>query len=282
MKLGVSTKIKMEQIDCKVESSKPVIFDTHAHVSASAFDNDRDSVIERAEGAGVRFLEVGFDEESSSKSIVLAESIGMYCSLGIHPHDAERDEPLQRRWDSIKALALSSRRVKAIGEIGLDYFRNLSPRQSQMECFAMGLELARELRLPVILHQRDAHLDLISIVEGHRLDTSLIFHCFSQDITYARRCLDIGGYIGIGGPITYPANSHLRELMKYIPRDRLLVETDCPYLAPQGNRGKRNEPSYITEVVDLVAALLGCTFSEIAERTSQNGRRAFGITDEKW
>ena len=272
----------MEQNDCKSQFREPVVFDTHAHVSVSAFDDDRDPVIKRAEASGVWFLEVGFDEESSSKSIDLAKKIGTYCALGIHPHEAERDEPLNRRWDNIKILARSSPQVKAIGEIGLDYFRNLSPKESQKECFVMGLELSRDLGLPVILHQRDAHLDLLSIVAEHRLGVPIIFHCFSQDLAYARKCLDLGGYIGIGGPITYPANSYLRDLVKYVPRDRLLVETDCPYLAPQGKRGKRNEPSFITEIVELIAVQLGRTVEEIARLTFQNGRRAFGITDEKW
>ena len=261
------------------------IFDTHAHVTSSAFDHDREDVLERAQAARVVFMEIGFDEESSSKAAAFAENIGTYCAVGIHPHDAVRDDcehSLIQRWKRIQELARSSDRVKAIGEIGLDYFRDLSPRDAQAECFRIGLDLARKLKLPVVIHQRDAHQDVLSIVQSENMDVPLIFHCFSQDISYARKCLDLGGYIGIGGPVTYPRNNYLRDLLQYIPSDRLLVETDCPYLPPQGKRGKRNEPSFIVEVVNTISTVLNRDFAEISNITFRNGIQAFGIEAEMW
>ncbi len=257
------------------------IFDTHAHVSSPAFDEDRDGVIERAKLSGVTFLEVGFDEDSSQASLSLAEKIGIYCAAGIHPHEALRSQALEERWKFIEGLASQSTRVRAIGEIGLDYFRDISPRKAQAEAFAMGLDLARRLELPVIIHQRDAHEDLLSMVRANA-GTPLIFHCFSQGLDYARECLDLGGYIGLGGTLTYPRNGYLRDMLAFLPLDRVLVETDCPYLPPQARRGKRNEPSFILEVISAIAEVLGSTAGEIARLTLENGRRVFGIMEQKW
>ncbi len=253
-----------------------VIFDTHAHVSTSAFDEDRDQVLKRARLLGIGFLEVGFDEESSKKSLELARSLDGYCAVGIHPHETARQQSLELRWKYVEKLAQLPQ-VKAIGEIGLDYFREFSPRQSQIEGFAMGLEVARRTRLPAIIHERDSSNDVIDVVSSCLPGVPLIFHCFSQDLDYARKCLDLGGYIGLGGPLTYPRNGYLRDMLEFIPSGRLLVETDCPYLPPQSKRGRRNEPSYITEVADAIAQILETTFDEIAEITLKNALRAFAI-----
>ncbi|MGI6627048.1 MAG: TatD family hydrolase [Bacillota bacterium] len=258
-------------------NGKPCIFDTHAHVSTDAFDKDRCQVLKRARLSRVSFMEVGFDEDSSRKSLMLAENTKGYCAAGIHPHEVAREQCLENRWKHIEELA-SHFRVKAIGEVGLDYFRNLSPQGVQRDAFAMGLDLARRLGLPVIIHQRDASEDVLSLVKAHNPGTPLVFHCFSQGLDYARRCLDLGGYIGLGGPLTYPRNGYLRDMLSFLPPDRLLVETDCPYLAPQAKRGKRNEPAFIVEVVASIAAILGRPPGEIAKITFDNGRRAFGIT----
>ncbi|HHX11064.1 MAG TPA: TatD family hydrolase [Firmicutes bacterium] len=256
------------------------IFDTHAHVSTRVFDKDRCSVLKRARSLGIVFLEVGSDEESSRKSVSLAEETGGFCAVGIHPHYAKQDERLEDRWNYIESLVTGSPRVKAIGEIGLDYFRDLSPKHDQVDTFVMGLDLARRHGLPVIIHQRESSDDVISIVEKHGHDIPLVFHCFSEEIDYARRCLDVGGYIGLGGPLTYPRNGYLRDMLKFLPQDRLLVETDCPWLPPQSKRGKRNEPAYIVEVVETMAEILGQTPSEISDITFDNALRVFAIGKE--
>ena len=256
------------------------IFDTHAHVSARAFDQDRQQVLERARDLGIVFMEVGYDEESSRKSVALAEKIGGFCAVGIHPHYARGDDDLEARWAYLEDLVTGCPRVKAIGEIGLDYFRNLSPKRDQMDAFVMGLDLARRHGLPVIIHQRDSARDVVSILEQHGRDIPLVFHCFSEDIDYARRCLDLGGYIGLGGPLTYPRNGYLRDMLKFLPQDRLLAETDCPWLPPQSKRGKRNEPAYIVEVIQTMAEVLRQSPNQISRLTLDNAVRVFAIGEE--
>ncbi len=263
----------------KGNAARARVFDTHAHVSSPAFDEDRDKVIECARCSGVTFMEVGFDEDSSRASLLLAEKVGIYCAAGIHPHEALRGQALDERWKFIEGLVSQSTRVKAIGEIGLDYFRDITPKKSQAKAFLMGLDLARRLELPVIIHQRDAHEDLLSMARANAPGTPLVFHCFSQGLDYARECLDLGGYIGLGGSLTYPRNGYLRDMLAFLPLDRVLVETDCPYLPPQSRRGKRNEPSFVLEVVSAIAEVLGSTADEIARVTLDNGRRAFGIME---
>lgn len=266
----------MEPEYLKINKEGLVVFDTHAHVSTSPFNEDRDQVIKRARLSGIGFLEVGFDEESSRKSLNLAQSLDGYCAVGIHPHDTARQQSLECRWKYVEDLAQSPQ-VKAIGEIGLDYFREFSPKQSQIEGFCMGLEVAGRTGLPVIIHQRDSSDDVINVINNCPPGTPLIFHCFSQELGYARKCLDLGGYIGLGGSLTYPRNDYLRDILRFLPPDRLLVETDCPYLPPQSKRGKRNEPSYIVEVVNTIAQILEVTFNEIAEITLKNALRVFAI-----
>ncbi|NLC15898.1 MAG: TatD family hydrolase [Firmicutes bacterium] len=260
----------------------PAVFDTHAHVSARAFDKDRHEVLGRARDLGIVFLEVGFNEDSSRKALALAEEAGGFCAVGIHPHDAMADESLEARWQYIETLALQSPRVKAIGEIGLDYYRELSPKKAQADAFVMGLDLARRHRLPAIIHQRQCSWDVVSILEKHGCDIPLVFHCFSEGIDYARKCLDLGGYIGLGGPLTYPRNGYLRDMLKFLPPDRLLVETDCPWLPPQSKRGKRNEPAYIMEVIQAIAGVLGRPPAEIMKLTFDNGVRVFAIGEGEW
>lgn len=255
-----------------------LIIDTHAHVSLDVYAKDRERVIDRAASAGVAFIEIGFDVESSIRSVDLAERIGGYCAVGIHPHEAKGKEPLEKMWRDIEAL-FSSPRVKAIGEIGLDYFRDLSPRNVQVEAFLRGLDLARAKCLPVVVHQREAEKDVLRILTHAGHHKPIIFHCFSGDKSYLGKCLDLGGYIGLGGPLTYPRNAFLRDLVKYIPMDRILVETDCPYLPPQGRRGKRNEPAFIVEVVDILAQILDLPSARVASVTRDNAMRAFSLEE---
>ncbi|HHX29001.1 MAG: TatD family hydrolase [Bacillota bacterium] len=268
-----------------MEALYPDLIDTHAHVSGPEFDGDRQAVIERARGAGTGFIEVGFDVESSIRSIALAASGALAAAIGIHPHNAlDYRDNLREAWRDIAGLISRQCPVKApeppvvaIGEIGLDYFRDLSPRPLQAECFEMGLELAKDNNLPVIIHQRDAEDDTIDILRNHRIGRPVIFHCFGGDRLYARKCLDLGGYLGVGGTVTYPKNSELRDLLKYIPLDRMLLETDAPYLSPQSRRGRRNEPAYMRETLAVVAAALGKEEGAVGRIARDNALMAFGL-----
>jgi len=258
----------------------PLIIDTHAHISMDVFSKDRNRVIERARAAGVSFIEVGFDVDSSRRSLALAESLGTSCAVGIHPHEAGPETEVPLKWRLVESL-LASPRVKAIGEIGLDYYRDLSPRRSQITAFSQGLSLAKTKNLPVIIHQRDAEKDVLLILRSEKPNVPLIFHCFSQDRTYARSFLDLGGYLGIGGVATYPRNNVLREMLRFLPKDRILLETDCPYLPPQSKRGQRNEPQYIIEVVSVLAQVWRLTEEETAEITRRNALTVFKLKPEE-
>ncbi|HHY76071.1 MAG TPA: TatD family hydrolase [Firmicutes bacterium] len=271
-----------------MEVRYPDLIDTHAHVSDPAFDADRDAVIERAESAGTGFVEIGYDVSSSERAVKLAETAALAASAGIHPHNAAECEDLTWAWREIRSLITRHRlggeskpgakaRVVAVGEIGLDFYRDLSPRALQEECFEMGLELAKELDLPVVIHQRDAEDPTLRILKNHGLDRPIIFHCFGGNRAYAKKCLDMGGYLGLGGTITYPRNTELRDLLKYIPLDRMLLETDSPYLPPQGWRGRRNEPAHVKEILEVLSQELGKEPEDVGRTTRDNALRAFGL-----
>lgn len=272
-----------------MEAPFPDLIDTHAHVSSSEYDSDRQAVIERARREGIAFIEVGFDVQSSLRAMALAGSAALAAAVGIHPHNAlEYARRLPEAWRKIAGLirgdgpetAPAARKplVAAVGEIGLDYYRDLSPRALQAECFEMGLELAKDVGLPVIVHQRDAEDDTIDILRSSRMARPIVFHCFGGDRAYAKKCLDLGGYLGLGGAVTYPRNDELRDLLKYIPLDRILLETDAPYLAPQRWRGRRNEPAHMRETLDVVARALGKEPRDVARTTRDNALRVFGLS----
>lgn len=255
----------------------PLAIDTHAHVSMRDFDVDRERVLDRCRVQGVHFIEIGYDAESSRASADLAERVGGKCAVGVHPHNAGSSmSEVEAQWAGVKSLLQERPRVvAAIGEIGLDYARDFSPRSLQAACFQIGLELARELQLPAVIHQRDAHQDVLEMVKQAHLTTPVIFHCFSGDADYARKCVDLGGYLGFGGTITRPKNGHLRDALTAIPKDWILLETDAPYLSPQAMRGRRNEPAFVLETAELAAQLLGLGLPEVLAITSANSERAF-------
>jgi len=259
-----------------------MIIDTHAHLDMSQFDYDRDDAINRARDTGVgAILTVGIDMTSSLAAIKLAEAYEeIYASIGFHPHEASKLKP-----DNIKELTRMAKnsKVVAIGEIGLDYYRNASPRESQIEALKLQLELAAELELPVIIHCRQAEEDMLGLLEtwadslpvGNRHDQGVI-HCFNGDVRLAEKYLNKGFYIAFGAYIGYPS-SRLSDTILSIPPDRLLVETDCPFLPPQTHRGKRNEPSYLPGTVGIIALTWRESFNKIAEITSNNARKLFNF-----
>ncbi|TEB11871.1 putative deoxyribonuclease YcfH [Pelotomaculum sp. FP] len=254
-----------------------LLFDTHAHIAEEEYELDREEVLERARGAGVAYINnVGYNLESSRRAITLAENNDMvYASVGFHPHNAMEAGP--GYLEELKNMSAHPR-VVALGEIGLDYYRDLSPREMQRKVFREQLILARELSLPVIIHDRDAHGDLMDILRELGLGAAGgVMHCYSGSWEMAQECLSMGFYISIAGPVTYQNASRLKDVAGRVPMDRLLLETDAPYLTPSPHRGKRNEPSYIAFTAAEIATLKGIDVEELAKTCTENGRRLFGI-----
>jgi TatD DNase family protein len=245
--------------------------DSHAHLTMFKAGAERDTVMQNAEQADVtRILTIGTTLDDSRECLEIARQYPQVsATIGIHPHDA-KDAELETCLGTLKSLA-DDERVVAIGEIGLDFYYNLSPKEIQQEFFRRQLELALELNLPVVIHDRDAHEETLDIVED--VDVSSVggvFHCFSGDLAMAERVRELGFLISIAGPITFKKSGHLPDVATRIPLESLLVETDCPYLAPIPFRGKRNEPAYVTYTAEKVAEFRGISVDEVAERTSQN------------
>ncbi len=251
--------------------------DSHAHLDFEDFDGDRDAVLERAQDAGVELIiNVGFDLASSRRAVELAARYPLvFAAVGIHPHEAAKvpDGYLQM----LEELA-GQEKVVAIGEIGLDYFRNRSPRLQQEEVFKAQLHLAREINLPVIIHDREAHDEIVEVCQNEGLPQAKgVVHCFSGDIALAKTALDLGLYISIAGPVTYKKNIILGQVASMVPAGRLLMETDAPFLPPHPLRGKRNEPAFISYTAEKVAALRGKTLGYLGRLCLENTRNLFGI-----
>ena len=246
-----------------------MLIDSHAHIQLDKFDADRGAVLERAQEAGVHaIMVIGFDLETSRGAIALAEKYNqVYATIGMHPHDAKNlhDETIH-----IFHELAAHPKVVALGEMGLDYYRNLSPRPIQKAVFERQLDLAEELDLPIVIHNREAYHDILPILQARRGRVRGVMHCFSGDVEIMHRSLTLGFYIGIGGPVTYRKSDALQEVAQKVPADALLVETDCPWLAPQFRRGKRNEPAYVRATAEKIAELRGISLEEIGEITTQN------------
>lgn len=252
--------------------------DAHCHLDDVGGGEEAvlQAVIGRARVAGVeRMVTIGTDLATSRAAAgIAATHEGVWAAVGVHPHDATTltGEAL----DELEALA-SEPRVVAIGEIGLDYFRDLSPRDVQQEAFRRQLALARRLGAPVVIHMRDAHRDVFGILEEAGAPERLVFHCFSGGPADAARCLELGGYVSFAGNISYKNAQDLRDACAVVPLDRLLVETDAPYLAPVPHRGKPNEPAFVPVVGAAVAAATGVPVEEIAGATCANAASIFGL-----
>ncbi len=253
----------------------PGLVDTHAHINASEFKADLEEVLCRAHQAGITaVIDVGTGLESSRRAISLASRYSLVkAAVGFHPHDAVRVTPSD--FEQLSGLA-ENPRVVAIGETGLDFYRLLSPPPLQEEIFRRHLRLAVKLDKPVIIHSREAFPQTFRIIKDEPLPARRgVMHCFNGDRRWAQVFLKKGFYLSLAGPVTYP-RSGLQELLKAIPLDRLLLETDCPYLAPQPFRGKRNEPAYITEIYLQVARTLGLNIEALAAIIQDNACRLFG------
>lgn len=252
-----------------------MITDTHAHLYWKSFDEDRTEVLERARQAGVgRMLIVGTDVSTSRACFELcAADENLYPTAGIHPHDAEEISDEDRA--VIEELCRRPECV-AVGETGLDYFKEFSPRERQRAGFRWQLELARELDKPVIVHCRDAHEDTVALIR-ETPGVRGVMHCYTMGPDELTPYLDAGFYISFSGVVTYPKNDKNRAAARIVPEDRLLVETDCPFLSPQGKRGKRNEPANVALTLECVANERGADKDALALVTSANAARLFAL-----
>ena len=254
------------------------MIDTHAHLQWPDFNKDREQVIERAFAAGLTaIVNIGYDLNASREAVQIANNHkNVYAVIGIHPHNAKtiRTDVLA----SLRELARAPK-VVAIGEIGLDYYRNLSPRQRQTEAFEEQLQLAKELQLPVVIHDREAHADVLQVIRKFGNEISGVLHCFSGSIEMAEEAIKLGYMISIAGPVTFPNARRLHQVVEHLPTESIVLETDCPWLTPQSKRGKRNEPAFIVETAHKVADLKGIEVDELAEITSRNARRLFRIEE---
>ena len=256
-----------------------MLIDTHCHVQMRQFAADRENVISAAFANGIgRLIVPGIDVETSKAAIDLAQHHPgqIFAGVGTHPHDASTltDEALAEQ----RTLAQQTG-VVAIGEIGLDFYRDLSPREMQREALVAQLALARELDLPVILHNRESHVEMISLLRAHATGVRGVFHCFIGDRAMATDALDLGFYLSFAGPLTYPRNEELRDVAAWAPADRILVETDSPYLSPQPLRGKRNEPQHVALVARTLAQARGVSEEEVAALTTRNASTLFRLPE---
>ncbi|WP_138756065.1 TatD family hydrolase [Paenibacillus sinopodophylli] len=254
-----------------------LLFDTHTHLDSSKFDEDRDEVIQRAKDAGVHLLvNIGFNRETIPTTMALAEKYDfIYAAVGWHPVDSIDMRPEDLEW--IERLC-SHEKVVAIGEIGLDYHWDTSPKDVQERIFREQIRLARKIGKPIVIHNRDAHEDVIRILQEEKAaEVGGVMHCFSGSWETAKQCLDMNFYISFGGPVTFQNARVPKEVLKQVPLDRILIETDAPYLSPHPFRGKRNESAYVLRVAETAAELLGKSVEEIALITTQNGKKCFGI-----
>ena len=254
-----------------------MLFDTHAHMDDRAFRDDRHELLAGLPEKGVGLvMNPGCSLDSSRNAVALSEKYPhVYAAVGSHPDVA--DEVNETVLEEYKKLCKLPR-VKAIGEIGIDYHYEDIPRQLQLKAFRMQMELAREVKLPVIVHERDAHEDGMAVVKEFP-DVTGVFHCYSGSAEMARQLVDLGWYIGFTGVLTFKNARKALETAASIPLDRIVLETDCPYMAPEPFRGKRNDPSYLYRMAEKLAEIRGLTVEEIQAITTENGKRLYRILD---
>ena len=253
-----------------------MLFDSHAHIDGERFEKDREDTIKRALAAGVDLiLNAGACMESSARAVKLAEKYSqVYAAAGIHPHDAkdakDNDYEQLAAWQQVP-------KVVAVGEIGLDYYYDLSPRDIQKKVLIRHLDLARQCHKPVIIHDRDAHGDVMDILKKEARGLRGVFHCFSGSMEMMREVIKMGFYVSFAGPVTHKKSVNLKEVAAAVPLERILVETDSPYLTPEPYRGRRNEPAYVFYVAEEIAKLRGMATEELALAATANACELFQI-----
>lgn len=250
-----------------------MLTDTHTHLDAIQFEEDRHEVINRAKETGVtRIVNIGFNRETIPTTMALAEQYDfVYAAIGWHPQDAQHMRDGDLEW--IEELC-KHEKVVAVGEIGLDYYWDKSSKEVQQRIFREQIRLARKAGLPIVIHNRDAHLDILTILKEEKAaEVGGIMHCFSGSWETAKQCLAMNFYISFGGPVTFKNAKQPKEVLAQVPLDRLLLETDAPYLTPHPYRGKRNESSYVKLVAEAAAEIHGITLEEMAQITTDNAIR---------
>ena len=252
-----------------------MIFDTHAHYDDKAFDEDRDELLTSLKAQRVSgIITCGVNLETSKKSVELSEKYDfLYAAVGFH--GLNTDDLIENYIDEIKALARQNKKVVAIGECGLDYYYSKEKKDLQIKIFTEQVRLAKELDLPIIVHDREAHFDIMNILKAYR--PSGVIHCFTGSIEMMREAVKIGMYIGFGGAVTFKNSKKPKEVAKEVPIERLLLETDAPYMTPVPFRGKRNNSAYITYVADEISAIRSMKKEALLSETEKNARRLFNI-----
>ncbi|NHM33480.1 TatD family hydrolase [Neobacillus terrae] len=254
-----------------------MLFDTHVHLNDEQYKEDLEEVIARAQEMGVSEMTVvGFDRPTIKKAMELAEKYEfIYACVGWHPVDAIDMTEEDLKW--IEELT-SHPKVVAIGEMGLDYHWDKSPKDIQKEVFRKQIRLAKKVKLPIVIHNREATADIVEILkEEGAEEVGGIMHCFSGSVETAKECVEMNFYISLGGPVTFKNAKKPKEVADEVPLEKLLIETDCPYLAPHPYRGKRNEPGYVRLVAEQIADIKGISLEEVANVTTRNAREIFGI-----
>ncbi len=254
------------------------MIDSHCHLDFDEFDDCREEVIREAQAAGVHtIINIGVDQDSSRKSLELAQTHErIYATVGVHPHDAKTYEGVVER--SIKELA-SQQKVVAIGEIGLDYYRNLSPHQVQQRAFRHQIQLAVELKLPIVIHSRESFRQTVDIVKDYVSDlTGGVFHCFPGTVDDALEVIELGFVISVGGVITFP-NAKMAEVATLVPLDKIILETDAPYLTPVPHRGQQNRPAYVKYVYQKLAELRSIGVDEVEKTVDRTVQKLFGLVE---
>lgn len=254
-----------------------MLFDSHVHYNDKKFNEDRDKLLSSMQenNVGLIMNSCSSLEEVPDIFEICEKYPFIYASVGIHPHEAEN--LTEADMDKLKKYA-ENPKVKAIGEIGLDYFYDFSPRDIQKKWFSRQVDIARELKMPVIIHDRDAHKDCMDILREHHVERAGgVFHCYAGSVEMAKEILDWGMYIAFGGSLTFKKSVRPVEVAKYVPLDRIVIETDCPYLTPEPHRGKRNSSLYIHYVAEKLAQIKGVSVEEIERVTFDNAKKCFGI-----
>jgi TatD DNase family protein len=254
-----------------------MLIDSHAHLEMPDFNKDLEAVIMRARDSGVEYIfTVGTEKKDWPKALRLSETYPfIFAILGVHPHNAKEID--EETYPMLKVLC-QNKKVKAYGEIGLDFYRNLSPKDIQLKRFREQIGLAKELKLPIVIHDREAHQETLEILKSERAEAcGGIIHCFSGDYEMAKKCIEMGFYISIPGSITFKNASKLIEVVKKIPIESLLIETDSPFLTPEPFRGKRNEPSYVRFIAHKISEIKNISFEKVAQITSENALKIFRV-----
>jgi len=254
-----------------------MLFDTHAHYDDPAFDEDRDALLASLPEHSVGYVtNIGCDADSSRFAVRLAEQYPhVYAAIGIHPHEAAKAS--DGDYTELARLAHACPKVRAIGEIGLDYHYDFAPRDRQREVFSRQMELAQSLGLPVCIHDREAHADCFDVVRSYPAVRG-VFHCYSGSLEYAKPLLKLGWMFSFTGVITFKNARKFSDILRALPLESILIETDCPYLAPEPLRGQRNDSTLVHFVAEKLAEVRGIPFEEAAQATTENAKRFFGIT----